>query len=413
MPRAIILMLDSFGIGASHDAEVFGDAGADTLGHIAQACARGEADQGRQGPLHIPNLVRLGLAHAAYLSTGSWPAGLSMLTPVVAAYGYAASISTGKDTTSGHWEMAGVPVLSKWGYFPDKADCFPATLLEKILIRCGLSGSLGHCHASGTQIIQQLGEQHIRCGLPIFYTSGDSVFQVACHEEYFGLEALYKLCEIARQELDAYRIARVIARPFSGHAAGAFQRTRNRRDYSMAPPSATLLDKLTEAGHQVSGVGKIADIYCHRGIGTSLKASGLAQLFDKTLEAWDTLQESGLVFTNFVDFDTEYGHRRDLAGYARALEYFDQRLPQLLARLRPDDLLVITADHGCDPSWPGSDHTRENVPVLALGRSVGRRSVGRRSSFADIGQSLASYFGLPPLAYGCSFLEPTGSGVNL
>ncbi|MCF1438157.1 MAG: phosphopentomutase, partial [Shewanella sp.] len=284
-------------------------------------------------------------------------------------------------------------------------NSFPKELTDKILERAGLNDYLGNCHASGTAILEKLGEEHMASGKPIFYTSADSVFQIACHEESFGLENLYRLCEIAREELEPYNIGRVIARPFVGTNASDFARTGNRRDYAVEPPSKTVLDKLKAAGGEVVSVGKISDIYAHCGITKKVKASGLKDLFDATLEQFKQAGDNTIVFTNFVDFDSHYGHRRDVAGYARALEYFDARLPELLALLDDDDLLILTADHGCDPTWPGSDHTREHVPVLALGAGLSAGSLGQRNSFADIGQSIASYFKLEPMAYGESFIN--------
>lgn len=405
MKRTFILMLDSFGIGAASDADKFGDIGADTFGNIAKACAEGKANIGRDGSLKLPNLAKLGLGHAGFESTGQFAPGFSQDVEVVGAYGYADELSTGKDTPSGHWEMAGVPVLYDWGYFNDLQDSFPKELTDKILARAGLSGFLGNCHASGTTILEQLGEDHMRSGMPIFYTSADSVFQVACHEESFGLDNLLRLCEIAREELGPYNIGRVIARPFIGTGPSDFARTGNRRDYAVEPPSKTVLDKLKDAGGEVVSVGKIADIYAHCGITKKVKASGLEALFDATLEQIKQAGDRTIVFTNFVDFDSHYGHRRDVAGYAKALEYFDERLPELLALLEQDDLLLLTADHGCDPTWPGSDHTRERVPVLALGAGLAAGSLGLRNSFADMGQSIASYFELEPMEYGESFIQ--------
>ncbi|ABE54315.1 phosphopentomutase [Shewanella denitrificans OS217] len=405
MKRTFILMLDSFGIGAASDADKFGDIGADTFGNIAKACAEGKANIGRDGSLKLPNLAKLGLGHAGFESTGQFAPGFSQDVEVVGAYGYADELSTGKDTPSGHWEMAGVPVLYDWGYFNDLQDSFPKELTDKILARAGLSGFLGNCHASGTTILEQLGEEHMRSGMPIFYTSADSVFQVACHEESFGLDNLLRLCEIAREELGPYNIGRVIARPFIGTGPSDFSRTGNRRDYAVEPPSKTVLDKLKDAGGEVVSVGKIADIYAHCGITKKVKASGLEALFDATLEQIKQAGDRTIVFTNFVDFDSHYGHRRDVAGYAKALEYFDERLPELLALLEQDDLLLLTADHGCDPTWPGSDHTRERVPVLALGAGLAAGSLGLRNSFADMGQSIASYFELEPMEYGESFIQ--------
>lgn len=399
MTRAIILMLDSFGIGSAEDAERFGDAGADTLGHIAR---HRQAVTGR--PLEIPNLARLGLLHAAQESTGEYPAGCDTAVEIKGTYGFAKELSSGKDTPSGHWEMAGVPVLFDWGYFTGEENTFPPKLLDDLIGQGRLPGVLGNCHASGTVIIEELGEEHMRTGKPIVYTSADSVFQIACHEETFGLERLYELSEIARKLVDEYNIGRVIARPFVGTNPRNFRRTGNRRDLTTPPPSPTVLDKLVDNGGEVISIGKVADIYAHRGITRKVKATGNAALFDATLMAARAAPDRSIVFTNFVDFDMLYGHRRDIDGYAEALEYFDRRLPELLERKPDDDLLVICADHGCDPSWPGSDHTREHIPVLTTGAGLAAGSIGQRDSFADIGQTLAKYFELTPMDYGKSFL---------
>ena len=404
MKRVIIMVLDSFGIGASKDAVKFGDEGANTLGSIAKACAAGQADVGRQGPLRLPNLNKLGLGRACFESSGYFPEGLDPDVEPVGAYGYAAELSTGKDTPSGHWEIAGVPVLFDWGYFTEKENSFPQQLLTDLVERCNLPGYLGNCHASGTTILEQLGEEHMATGKPIFYTSSDSVFQIACHEETFGLDKLLELCEVARELLDDYNIGRVIARPFVGTNAGDFARTGNRRDYSVLPPAPTLLDKLTQAGGEVVSVGKIADIYAHQGISRKVKATGLEALFDTTLDELARAEDNSLIFTNFVDFDSAYGHRRDVPGYAAALEYFDKRLPEFLEQMQEGDVVLLTADHGCDPTWPGSDHTREHIPVLCYGKPVKAGSVGGRETFADIGQSLGKYLGLEPLGHGTSFL---------
>jgi phosphopentomutase len=405
MKRTFILMLDSFGVGAASDAEKFGDIGSDTFGHIAQACADGKADIGRQGPLKLPNLARFGLGHAGFESTGKFAAGFADNVELIGAYGHADELSSGKDTPSGHWEMAGVPVLYEWGYFSDLTNSFPKELTDKILKRAGLDGFLGNSHASGTKILEELGEEHMKTGMPIFYTSADSVFQIACHEESFGLENLYNLCKIAREELEPYNIGRVIARPFVGTGPSDFARTGNRHDYAVLPPAPTVLDKLKEAGGEVVSIGKISDIYAHSGITQQFKATGLEELFDETLAQIKRAGDNTIVFTNFVDFDSHYGHRRDVAGYAKALEYFDARLPELLAILQPEDLVVFTADHGCDPTWVGTEHTRERVPVLAYGAGLSAGSLGLRKSFADIGQSIASYFKLEPMDYGQSFLK--------
>ncbi|MEZ9526183.1 phosphopentomutase [Enterovibrio norvegicus] len=406
MKRAIILVLDSFGIGASEDAVKFGDVGADTLGSIAKACAAGEANNDdRQGPLNLPNLTRLGLGKAGEESSGTFPAGLDPNADIIGAYGHAKELSSGKDTPSGHWEIAGVPVLFDWGYFTDKENSFPKELTDRILARAGLSDFLGNCHASGTEVLDALGEEHMKTGLPIFYTSADSVFQIACHEETFGLDRLLDLCQIAREELEDYNIGRVIARPFVGPGKGHFERTGNRRDLSVEPPATTVLQKLVEEkSGEVISIGKIADIYAHVGITQKVKATGLAALFDATKDAITAAGDNSLVFTNFVDFDSHYGHRRNVAGYAAALEYFDKRLPEIIEMLDENDLLILTADHGCDPTWPGSDHTREHIPVLVYGKKVPAGSLGRRETFADIGQTLAQYFGTSDMEYGKSFL---------
>ena len=396
MARAIILVMDSFGIGATADADRFGDVGANTFGSIAR-------ERAKSTPLVLPHLARLGLVRAAAESSGAAPA-CADAADVVGAYGFAEELSSGKDTPSGHWEIAGVPVLFDWGYFTAKTDTFPDALLDSLVARAALPGFLGNCHASGTTIIAELGEEHVRTGKPIFYTSADSVFQIACHEEAFGLTQLYDLAAIARELVDEYNIGRVIARPFVGKSADDFVRTGNRRDLTTPPPAATVLDRLVESGGNVISVGKIADIFAHQGITETVKATGNAALFDATLEAVKTAADRSIVFTNFVDFDMLYGHRRDVPGYAQALEYFDTRLPELLDLMTPDDLLIITADHGCDPTWEGSDHTREHIPVLAYGANVSPGSLGKRSTFADIGQSLAEFFSLPRTEYGESFL---------
>ncbi|GKW32734.1 MULTISPECIES: phosphopentomutase [Pectobacterium] len=407
MKRAYIMVLDSFGIGSSADAERFGDVGSDTLGHIAQACAAGTADKGRSGKLHLPNLSRLGLGKAAEASTGTFPPGLDENADIIGAYAHASEISSGKDTPSGHWEIAGVPVLFDWGYFKDEENSFPQELLDKLVKRANLPGYLGNCHSSGTVILDQLAEEHMKTGKPIFYTSADSVFQIACHEETFGLDKLYELCEIAREELTEgdYNIGRVIARPFIGDKPGNFERTGNRHDLAVEPPAPTILKKMVdEKGGEVVSVGKIADIYAQVGITKKVKATGIDALFDATLKEMDSAGDNTIVFTNFVDFDSAYGHRRDIPGYAAALELFDRRLPEMLSRVKGDDILILTADHGCDPSWHGTDHTRENVPVLIYGPNVKPGSYGHRETFADIGQTVAAYFGLSPMDYGKSIL---------
>ena len=396
--RVIILMMDSFGIGGAKDAERFGDQGADTLGHIAE----------QRGHLNIPNLTYLGLLRAAQASSGkevqtgeqSIP---SILIP--AKYGYMKEVSKGKDTSSGHWEMAGVPVTFDWGYFKPDYPSFPKELIEKICQEAELEGILGNKAASGTVIIEEFGEEHIQTGKPICYTSADSVFQIAAHEKHFGLDRLYKLCEIAFKHLKPYNIARVIARPFEGEKKGEFKRTKNRHDYSVTPPAQTLLDVMKENGGQVISVGKIADIFAQQGITKAVKASGLEELWNVTLEEVKNAPDNSIVFTNFVDFDMTWGHRRDVEGYAQGLEYFDSRLADLAPLLKEKDIVFITADHGCDPTYKGTDHTRENVPVIMFGPRVQPAFIGERESYADLGQTAAEHLGLPPLQTGKSFLH--------
>lgn len=406
MARVCVLLMDSLGVGASLDAPDYGDEGANTFGHIVEACRDGHADKTglRAGPLVIPNLARMGLYHAAVASSGLKMIDLATLETPAGLYGYAVEKSLGKDTPSGHWELTGVPVMYPWGYFPDTPSCFPKALIDDLIQLGRLPGVLGEKHASGTDIIQELGEEHLFTGKPIVYTSADSVLQIAVHETSFGLERLYELCDIARKLVDKYQVGRVIARPFIG-GVGAFVRTGNRRDYSTLPPSKTLLDYLSEAGREVIAIGKTADIFAHQGMTQTIKADGNMALFDATFAAMKTAPAGSLVFTNFVDFDSSYGHRRDTAGYAKALEQFDARMPELEALLKPDDLIVIVADHGCDPTSPGSDHTREHIPVLVSGAKLGARFIGRRDTFADVGQSLAEYMGIQSLPHGISFFE--------
>ncbi len=399
MSRAVILVVDGFGIGHAPDAEKFGDIGANTFAHIANTW-----QQQKGQPLSLPNLGSLGLA-AATRQASTLAFELAEDVPISGAYGAASEISSGKDTPSGHWEMTGVPVTFDWGYYPVEPDCFPAEFLNTLIARTGVPGVLGCCHASGTDIIRDLGEAHRQSGKPICYTSADSVFQVAAHEESFGLDRLYAFCEAARELLYEDNIGRVIARPFIGEYANTFSRTGNRRDYSVEPPADTLLDALTKQGKTVNGVGKISDIFAHRGISRSTKATGLAALIDTTLAELADADDGTLIFTNLVNFDQDYGHRRNPIGYAEALIYFDQRLDEIKAALADDDLLLITSDHGCDPTWEGSDHTREFVPVLAYRPGMGPVDLGLRDTFADLGQTVADHFEIPPLATGRSFLS--------
>jgi phosphopentomutase len=386
--RVILIVLDSVGIGAMPDAAAYGDAGRDTLGHIAE-----------RRRLSVPNLVGLGLANIRSLP-GLTPAALPQ-----GAYGKATLLSPGKDTTAGHWEMAGI-ILDR--PFPTYPKGFPRELMEKLEQAIGRK-TLGNYPASGTEIIKQLGEEHLKTGLPIVYTSGDSVFQVAAHEDVIPVEELYRICRIARGLLDGeHRVGRVIARPFVGKP-GAFVRTERRHDYAVEPPRPMLLDVLQEAGLEVIGVGKIPDIFLNRGITRALPGHNNREALESTRT---TLNESwrGLVSTNLVDFDMLYGHRLDVEGYGRALEAVDAFLPTLLGRLRPDDLLILTADHGCDPLGPSTDHSREYVPVLATGPRVrGGVNLRIRATLADIGQTIAENFGLH-IPQGTSFLQDIVEG---
>ena len=402
MSRAFLLVLDSVGIGWAPDADRFGDAGADTLGHIAEACARGQADREglRSGPLNLPCMASLGLGLAAQLVTGVVPPNLD--SPVLRGrFAAAREVSTGKDTPSGHWELAGVPVLFDWDVFSPEFPSFPPGLTDALIEQGNLPGILGNCAASGTEIMARLGEEHIRTGKPICYTSADSVFQIAAHEEHFGLDRLLELCRVARKLLDeqGLNIGRVIARPFVGEPGG-FIRTANRRDYSLSPPKPTLLDRLAEAGREVVSVGKIADIFAHQGLTKKVKAPDSDGLFDLVEEEVENAPDGSLTFANFVEFDEQWGHRRDVAGYAAALEAMDKRVSGLTGQLRPGDLAIITADHGCDPTWSGTDHTRECVPVLLFGPDVLPGAAGLRTTFADVGQTVAAHLGIAPLDEG-------------
>ncbi|WP_421761190.1 phosphopentomutase [Devosia sp.] len=392
MTRAILCILDSFGIGGAPDAADYGDTGADTLGHIAA-----------NYQISLPNMDALGLGAAAKLSTGTTPRGLTD-QPQGGHYGVGREVSKGKDTPSGHWEIAGVPVPFAWGYFPQTEPTFPPDLVTQIVENAQLPGILGNKHASGTTIIAELGEESIKSGKPICYTSADSVFQIAAHEQHFGLERLYALCQTVFALTAPMMIGRVIARPFVGENASDFKRTGNRRDFAIAPPEPTLLDRNKAAGHQVFAIGKISDIYAGHGVTHRIKANGNMALFDRTLEALEMATDGALIMTNFVDFDQDYGHRRDVPGYARALEAFDARLPELIAKLQPGDLLVLTADHGNDPTWRGTDHTREQTPILAFSPSLSPGTIGIRPTFADIGESIARWLGLAPGKHGRSFL---------
>lgn len=403
MARAFLIVMDSLGIGGAPDAAAFfngdrPDTGANTLGHIALACAEGWAEEGRSGPLRLPALDGLGLGAALALASGLTAPGLGAAP--TGRWGAATEISRGKDTPSGHWELAGVPVPWDWTVFPDTRPAFPADLSAEVARLCGSDGILGDCHASGTEILERLGEEHLRTGRPICYTSADSVFQIAAHEEAFGLDRLLDLCQAIAPRLHAMRVGRVIARPFTG-APGAFRRTSNRRDYAVAPPAPTLLDRAAGAGCHTIAIGKIGDIFSHRGIAELRKGPDDAALAERLLDTVADAPDGALVFANFVEFDSLWGHRRDLSGYARALEWFDGVAAAFLSRLRPGDLAIFTADHGNDPSWSGTDHTRERVPVLAAGAGAG--SIGH-VAFVDVAATVAAHLGLPASGPGTSFL---------
>lgn len=398
MARAFLIVMDSVGCGGAPDAAAFGDAGANTLGHIAEACAAGRAEEGRSGPLKMPVLDGLGLGAAIRVASGKDTPGLGAKPK--GRWGAATELSKGKDTPSGHWELSGVPVPWDWTYFPETRPAFPETLVAEVCARAGTAGILGNCHASGVPIIEELGEKHMRTGWPICYTSADSVFQIAAHEESFGLDRLLKLCADLAPTLHAMKVGRVIARPFIGQP-GSFQRTANRHDYAIAPPAPTLLDWAAGAGRATHAIGKIGDIFSMRGIGALHKGKSDADLFDHLDRLAAEAEPGSLTFANFVEFDSLYGHRRDVSGYARALEWFDGRAGGFLARLGPGDLAIFTADHGNDPTWTGTDHTRERVPVICAG--AGEGAIGL-VAFTDVAASIAAHLGIPAQGPGRSFL---------
>ncbi|GIU81562.1 MAG: phosphopentomutase [Acidobacteria bacterium] len=383
--RICLIVLDSVGIGEMPDAADWNDKGADTLGSIL-----------KYRKLTLPNLQKLGLGNIRNFEN------LPAVENPIGCYGKCALKSNGKDTTTGHWEIAGI-ILEK--AFPTYPNGFPERIIERFVKEAGLPGILGNIPASGTEIIKQLGEEHIKTGKPIVYTSADSVFQIAAHEEVIPLKRLYEICEIARRILDGEdKVGRVIARPFIGTNAENFKRTENRHDYAISPPDDNLLPKLKAAGFDVIGIGKIASIYNSVGITQDLTAKNNQQAIDRTIETLAS-ESKGLIFANLVDFDMLYGHRRNVEGYAEALEYFDFRLAEILEQLKEKDLLILTADHGNDPTYKGTDHTREYVPLLCYGKTA-RKGVflGTRESLADIGQTIAENFGVQ-LKEGKSFLN--------
>lgn len=389
--RAFLIVMDSVGAGGAPDAADFGDAGANTLGHIAAA----RAAAGR--PLAMPNLDGLGLGAAVEFASGVRMEGFGA-TPS-GLWGAAQEVSRGKDTPSGHWELAGVPVPWDWTYFPDTQPAFPPDLTALVCQLAGTEGILGNCHSSGVPIIEKHCAEHLRTLWPICYTSADSVFQIAAHEEAFGLDRLLKLCADLAPHLHAMKVGRVIARPFTG-SPGAFKRTANRKDFAIAPPAPTLLDWVSDAGRATHGVGKIGDIFSMRGLGKLWKGKSDLDLFDHLDRLATEAEEGSLTFANFVEFDSLWGHPRDVMGYAAALEWFDGRVGGFLSRLRPGDLAIFTADHGNDPTWRGTDHTRERVPVVGWGAS---KALGLRG-FVDVGASVAAHLGVASQGPGRSFL---------
>jgi phosphopentomutase len=382
--RMVLIVLDGAGIGAMPDAPEWGDAGSDTLGHILES-----------RPVRLPNLQRYGLGNVRPLKN------VPPLDHPIGSYGRCALRSNGKDTTTGHWEMAGI-ILDQ--AFPTYPKGFPRSVIDRFIAETGVPGVLGNFAASGTEIIKELGTEHVKTGKPIVYTSADSVFQVAAHEEIIPLDRLYEICETARRMLDReHEVGRVIARPFLGEP-GKFYRTENRHDYAVPPPRENLLPALKDEGLDVVCIGKIASIYDSVGVTEDLTAKNNQQSIDQTIYALGQ-STRGLIFSNLVDFDMLYGHRRDTEGYARALEHFDSSLPQIEAAMREGDLMIITADHGNDPTFPGSDHTREYAPLLVYGKSARPAvNLGTRASLADIGQTVAENFGLK-LTSGESFLS--------
>ena len=398
MKRAIILVLDSLGLGSSDDSHLYGDQGSDTLGHIIEECDFGRANNSnRSGPLKIPNLLRWGLGEAAIESRRA-PLPIDRVTPE-GAFGFAKEVSAGKDTPSGHWEICGLPVPFEWGTFPKGENCFPKSLMNELLKKGNIIGTLANKHASGTKVIEEFGDEHIKSGFPICYTSADSVFQIAAHEEHFGLERLYELCTVAKKLVDPLNITRVIARPFIGNSKNGYKRTSNRKDLTTPPSELTLLDNIQAANGQVISVGKIGDIFSNQGVSYTVKAPNNMGLVDQLMSEMNKVKE-GLIFVNLVDFDTNFGHRRDVPGYALALEEFDSRIPEIESKLLHDDLVLITADHGCDPTWPGSDHTREHVPVIFYGKSIQAQKLGKRDTFADMGQTIAKHLQIKSLSNG-------------
>ena len=371
--RVILIVLDSVGIGYLPDAHLYGDEGSNTLGHIAE----------KYPALRIPNLIRLGLGNIDPTNV------IPKTDTPLAAYGKAAEMSAGKDTTTGHWEIAGT-ILEK--PFPTFPDGFPESFMQDFEKAIG-SETIGNFSASGTAIIEQLGDEHVRTGFPIVYTSADSVFQIAMHEDVIPIEKQYEICQIARNMLiGEYEVGRVIARPFAG-TSGNYTRTSRRKDFATMPPD-NVLDAINKYGKEVLGIGKIYDIFAGKGITRSIKTANNTEGIEATISAIEN-DQAGLIFTNLVDFDMHFGHRRDVPGYARCLEAFDTKLPEIMSKMKEDDLLIITADHGNDPTWPGTDHTREYIPILIYGKNNAYgKDLGVRNSFVDIAATIADALGI-------------------
>ena len=403
MARAFLIVMDSVGAGGAPDAADFfngdvPDTGTNTLAHIAQACAEGAAEEGRSGVLSMPNLDRLGLGRAVTLASNADMPGFDAKPEGL--WGAATEVSRGKDTPSGHWELAGVPVPWEWHTFPNTQPAFPEDVLTAAARAAGTEGTLANCHASGTEVIDTFGAEHVQTGWPICYTSVDSVFQIAAHEEHFGLARLLNMCRALAPMLHERKLGRVIARPFVGTAETGFERTANRKDFAIEPPAPTLCDWAHEAGRTVYSIGKIGDIFSMRGITDVVKGPD-QDLMDHLVRLADTAEDGSLTFANFVEFDTNFGHRRDVSGYARALEWFDAELPRVLDKMGAGDLILVTADHGNDPTWVGTDHTRERVPVVGFG--AGHKDIGH-VGFADVAASLAAHLDVASQGPGRSFL---------
>ena len=386
MKRAILIVLDSLGVGELPDAKNYGDEGSHTLDNICKAC----------GKLNIDELEKLGIGNIEGVTRPK------ACDSAIGAYGRSSEKSMGKDTVTGHWEIGGVILEKPLNTYPDG---FSKEIIDEFLKRTNKENILGNTVASGTAIIEELGEEHVKTGYPIIYTSADSVFQIAAHEDVIPVEELYKMCEIAREMLvDKWAVGRVIARPFTGEV-GSFKRTSNRRDYALDPFNKTMLEYLKESGKEVAAVGKIEDIYNKKGVTLAVHTKNNMDGVDKTLEYMDTVKE-GLIFTNLVDFDMLYGHRNDAKGYGKAIEEFNDRLQEIYAKMTDEDMLILTADHGCDPTTASTDHSREYIPILVYGKNLkGNVNLGTRETFADIGKTILDFFNVENELVGKSFLN--------